>query len=96
MKLPQFTIRELLWSTTLIACGLGLSGAGLGLIRMHRGYGSHATPSNAHGVVILLWVISGALIGAGVLRPLHRSFVGAMWGEVVFGVLYELATPYRW
>jgi hypothetical protein len=68
-KLPQFTIRDLLLSTTLIAAGVGALAAAFRL------------PVFEHQLAFfILYLSSGPFMGAGVFLPFGRTRLGFVLG----------------
>jgi hypothetical protein len=79
--MPRYSTKELLVSTTLIACGLAI------LAFMLRG-APYIDPETSTVILTLsAWCVGGALIGAGLFVPFHRPHVGAFLGLVVQLVL---------
>lgn len=63
-RMPRFSVKTLLLSTTLIAVGAGVFSIFVASDR-------HALPD---GIVGLLWFGSGALVGARLFGPFHRPW----------------------
>jgi hypothetical protein len=72
---PQFTIRDLMLSTALIAAGFGAYAAALRL--------EVVDDELALLPFLLLYLSSGPLIGAGVFLPFGRASLGAVLGSLV-------------
>jgi hypothetical protein len=70
--MPRFSIKDLLWSTTLIAAGFGVF---VITVRAARGEPNW-----------ILWHGSGALAGAGILFPFRHPWIGAVFGAVLMDV----------
>ena len=67
--MPRFTIKDLLKATTLIAIGAGIWAC------LFRG----AYANNRIGVdKIMLWIVGGAFISAGIFTPFKRPWEGAI------------------
>ena len=76
MKLPQFTIRDLLLSTALIAAGIGTFSLA----------SRTALPvtSAANGLwLFLIWFASGPLIFCGLFLPIKKPILGAFLGGII-------------
>lgn len=95
--MPRFTIKDLLLATTLIAIGVGMlaqifSGTSPDWIKL-------LGDSIAVAVCILIWLGSGALIGAGLFslfkHPWIRAAVGFLFQFVFFILLFSLAFFYE-
>lgn len=80
MKWPQFTISDLLWSTTMIAAAL----AAIDLILRSELWQSWLDNYSLFAFVAfyLIWFGIGALFGAGVLKPFKKGALGACLGAV--------------
>jgi len=70
MKLPQFTIPDLPWSTALIAIGMT---AIILVLRLRPQF---------VWLHVAAWYPGGGFIGAGLLLPLRRTWLGAVLGVV--------------
>jgi hypothetical protein len=66
--MPQFSVRDMLLSTTLIGGGLFL------LVRLF------SEPAVGVGAKLVCWFGGGSLIGAGVFAPLGRPWAGVTIG----------------
>jgi hypothetical protein len=74
--LPSFSLKGLLWGTTLIAVGLTY----LAILFRHQ-------PMNSVLLVLFLWIGGGALIAAGLLMPFGKVWAGAIFGGVLQALL---------
>jgi hypothetical protein len=72
--MPRFTVKTLLISTALIAIGTGL------IVWMNNPYFGLYVPN--YYLEILLWLATGALIGAGICLPFKKPSLGAVLGIV--------------
>ena len=80
--MPRFTVKDMLVSTALVAVGLVvyLPHWHYAVIRDLRG----APPIGSPMICLLLWIASGACIGAGLLYPFkHWWAVGLIIGGIV-------------
>lgn len=91
MKLPQFTIRDLLLSTALIALGIGAYRAAI-LMAFNTPLQNQV--GFAH-LMIAVWLSSGALIGTAIFIPFRRPLYGAIFGLLVSLVLLVLPSIFR-
>ena len=74
MKLPQFTIRDLLLSTTLIGMATGMLTL---LLRIA------SIASTRYMVVVVVYFTIGPLFGAGLFTPIKRPILGADLGGII-------------
>jgi hypothetical protein len=72
--MPRYSTKELLLSTTLIACGVGI------LAFMLKGAPYIDPDTTTLFLTLSAWCVGGALIGAGLLVPFHRPRLGAVLG----------------
>lgn len=79
MKATQFTIRDLLLSTVLIALGIGILSAAYRVPDHHVPFYSVAA--------FFCIPLSGPLIGAGLFLPFGKARLGAIWGLLVMVTL---------
>ena len=86
--MPQFTLKEMLLATTLIAVGVGAMAFLYHSADAPRGLGNSAQV----GLAVLLWFGGGALVGAGLFTPFKRPWTGA---SVAFA-LQVLLMVWRW
>jgi hypothetical protein len=84
--MPRFSLKHLLLSTTLVAVGLVL------LLLIFREPGGSLGDSAA----IVCWFGGGALIGAGLLAPFRKWWIGAAIGMgIQLLVLYYIMSTLR-
>jgi hypothetical protein len=76
--MPKFSIKELLLATTLIAVGSGMVSLVFMLTNVPK-VGEHLEEYAA----FTSWFGGGAMIGAGILTPFKRPWLGAVIGLVV-------------
>jgi hypothetical protein len=74
----QFSTRRIFASTALIAIGLGIFIPNYRVI-----YFVEHPQKYGLALAIPLWILGGALIGAGVLTPFKKAIYGAIIGAVV-------------
>lgn len=72
MKLPQFTISDLLLSMTLIAVGVVA-------ITQSVHFGQSPEPWTD----VAIWTCGGAAVGAGIYTPFQHRLLGACVGAVI-------------
>jgi hypothetical protein len=80
--MPKFALKDLLLSMTCITLAMGLLTFGL---RSHSMY-----EVECPWVGLLIWLVLGVLIGAGLLAPFKRASFGAAWGLIGQIVLWML------
>ena len=81
VKYPRFTLVHIFFSAAMIGIGLA------GIFYLFVNAQDAALP------LVRIWLGSGALIGAGLLTPFDRPFLGAMLGfaaQLFFGVVWFL------
>jgi hypothetical protein len=71
-RMPRFTLKDLLVSTSLIAASLSC----FWLI-------SAIKRNDSMALALLLWFSSGSFLGAGLLTPFQRAFIGGITGFAV-------------
>ena len=67
--MPRFTIKDLLLATTLVAIGAGTWAF------LFRGV---VATSRMGADIMMLWIVGGAFIGAGLVAPFKRPWEGAI------------------
>ena len=95
MKLPQFTIRDLLLSTALIAAGIGDF---LLLFRLPEALMNSLGILPAFLFLVSIYLSSGALIGAGLFLPFGKTWTGFAWGilaMLAFACLFPVFNDHR-
>jgi hypothetical protein len=81
--MPRFTIKDLLITTTLIAIGVGiLTFLFRNVVLMEQLFGDNAVVA-----AIVLWLVSGAMISAGLFVPFRHPWMGAAIGLVIQALL---------
>jgi hypothetical protein len=75
----RFTLRRLMICVTLVACGLGT----FSFIRT-------PDPIATGAASIIVWIVGGMIIGAGMFSLYKRPVIGAMAGSV-FGLMVQSA-----
>lgn len=87
--MPQFSIKDLLIATTLIALGVVLGGY---FAIAHTTYAVYETSEGSlkdvSERVPVCWPLAGAMIGAGILYPFKRAKLGLLLGLASQAVLF--------
>ena len=73
MKRPQFSLKRLFATVTLLAAGLAV------LSQIFR----TDMIDDKSGKVLLFWVGGGMLMGAGILTPFRKTLLGAVLGLII-------------
>jgi hypothetical protein len=88
--MPRFSVKDLLFGSTLIAVGVGM------IVCAYR-----FTPQSVDSIrqisswPFLCWVCGGGAIGAGIMTPLKRPWEGAGLGIALMTALIFLAPATR-
>ena len=82
MKLPQFTIRDLLLSTALIAAGIGAP-----LMAANLKPTAPYVESWQGMLFVVSWIAAPTLVGAGIFLPFGKPILGAVLGLLAFFAL---------
>ena len=80
--MPRFTVKRLLLATTLVCIGVGM----IACLEHSRLRLNNVDSLANWAAVLFLWFGGGASIGAGLLTPFQRPWIGA-----VMGVAFQLA-----
>jgi hypothetical protein len=75
--MPRFTVKDLLISTALVACGLGTV-----MLARRIGHGME-TIGPKFFLAIGFWGMAGATAGAGLFYPITKTIIGVWVGIIV-------------